>query len=168
MSVEATTRRLENVLQKTKRKHGTKKISDVFWIGDDLQHKVLYNKTKGNCCFNHQIGLPKSKISPFNEMPIFAYEKEIIDNIENHKDYALNKARGIGATELILRWILFKAIHNQVPNRKFLIITGIRLELARDHIRRLMELCERISFVVTGTASQDAIQIGRSQIIAIL
>lgn len=116
--------------------------------------------------FNQMIGLPKSKIPPFEELPLFPYELQIIANLNAHKNYALVKARGIGATELILRWILHKAILNQVPGRKFLIITGNRLDLAQDHIKRMIVLCQKIPHIITGSVSQDSIQIGKSEIIA--
>jgi len=142
------------------------KPSGVFWIRDNNLHAKERLGTNNNCCFNHQIGLPVSKIAPYKELPIFGYELDIIENIKRYKDYALNKARGIGATELILRWILFKAVHNKVPNRKFLIITGIRLELAKVHMRRLKELCARIPGVLSGNASEEILEVNKSQIIA--
>lgn len=116
--------------------------------------------------FNESIGLPISKIPPFKELPIFDYELNIISNIEKYKDYALNKARGIGATEIILRWILFRAIQNNIPGRKFLIVTGIRLGLARDHIKRMINLCYNIPGVIK-QSSQYNIIINNSEIIAI-
>jgi hypothetical protein len=116
--------------------------------------------------FNELIGLPTSKIPPFEKFPIFDYEFELISNIEHYKDYALNKARGIGATEIILRWILFQAIHNKIPRRKYLIVTGIRLGLAKDHIRRVQEMCINIPEVVR-ESSQYHITINQSEIIAI-
>lgn len=116
--------------------------------------------------FNLFIGLPKSKIPPFKEFPIFGYEFDIISNIKKYKDYALNKARGIGATEIILRWILFQAIHNKIPGRKFLIVTGIRLGLAKDHIKRIIQLCEKIPEAIN-QSSQYSITINQSEILAI-
>jgi hypothetical protein len=116
--------------------------------------------------FNNLIGLPTSKIPPFQEFPIFDYELEIISNIENYKDYALNKARGIGATEIILRWILFQAITNKIPRRKFLIVTGIRLSLAKDHIKRINEMCINLPGMIKDS-SQYHITINNSEIIAI-
>src|SRR5947209_9447529 len=139
-------------------------ISDKFWISDKEFHAKEFERTKGNCCFNHQIGLPKIKREPYNELPILDYEMQIICNIEHNKYYALNKARGIGATEVILRLILFKALHNDIPSRKFLIIPGTRAELAREYIRRIGTLCNRISYRKSKT--QDKILIGKSEIIA--
>jgi hypothetical protein len=139
-------------------------ISTVFWIADAQTHEKKFKTTSGNCCFNHQIGLPRIKIEPFCEMGLADYEIDIINLVEKFKLYALNKARGIGATELFLRWILFKAIHNTIEGRKFLIITGISGELAKNYIQRMTELCRNIPYVISKT--QDRIVVGKSQIIA--
>lgn len=158
------------MFQKLKKELGTQNIdnvevSDVFWIRDKEKHQKELQKTNGNCCFNHQIDLPISKIPPCKEMPIFGYEMDIIENIERYKDYILNKARGIGATEIILRWILFCTIHNQIPSRKFLIITGIRGDLANEYITRISNLCKNIPYVRSKT--QNKILINNSEIIAL-
>src|SRR5437660_8611383 len=135
-----------NLKKELKNKTSDKKripISSVFWIKDETMHQREFEKTGGNCCYNHQIGLPINKITQ-QPMPLFDYELDIIENIENHKDYALVKARGIGATELILRWILFRAIINTIPGRKFLIITGLKMELAQDYMKRIANLCKNL------------------------
>jgi len=167
MSAETTTKKLEQVLAQIEKKNvkALRNMSTTFWINNSEQHASSSTKSKGNCCFNHQMGLPTSKIPPCKELPIFGYEVDIIEKIERYKDYALNKARGIGATELILRWMLFKAVHNKIPDRKFLIITGIRHELAQDYIRRLLGMCTKIREVV-GRVSQNAIQVNMTEITA--
>jgi len=168
MTISATNKKLEQLTKQIK-KNRVKLllfISTVFWINDPEQHALAFAKSNGNCCFNHQIGLPISKIAPFKALPIFGYEIDIIESIEMHKDYVLNKARGIGATELILRRILFKAIHNEIPNRKFLIITGISHDLAKVHMKRLIELCNKIPGVIVGKPSPLSIKINKSEIIA--
>jgi hypothetical protein len=49
-----------------------------FWIWDQQQHIMEDIKTKGNCCFNHIIGLPlKDKV----EKPLFDYEKLLYDSL---------------------------------------------------------------------------------------
>ncbi len=145
-------------------KENTIAISRDFWIDDKVLHKQEFKRTNGNCCFNHQIGLPKLKTPPYCEMDLFDYELDIIRKIEQKKYYALNKARGIGATELILRWILFQAILNDIPSRKFLIIPGTRGELAREHIKRTLDLCKKIASIKR--KSHDRIFINKSEIIA--
>jgi hypothetical protein len=43
-----------------------------FWIFDQQQHKQEDIRTKGDCCFNHIIGLPRKDGV---EKPIFDYEE---------------------------------------------------------------------------------------------
>jgi len=140
-------------------------IPEIFWIEDKDLHREEFTKKNGNCCFNHRIGLPLGKIWPFKKMPILGYEMDIVHNIEEHKNYLLVKARGIGATELILRLILYWAVRNEIDNRKFLIITGIRKDLAQEYIRRILYLCKKIPNVKS--RSQNRIVINRSEIIAL-
>jgi hypothetical protein len=49
-----------------------------FWIWDKQQHKQQDIKTKGDCCFNYIIGLPKKNNI---EEPIFDYEKLLYDSL---------------------------------------------------------------------------------------
>ena len=46
-----------------------------FWYWDPKQHKSEDIRTKGDCCFNHIIGLPRKDGI---EKSIFDYEKLII------------------------------------------------------------------------------------------
>jgi hypothetical protein len=49
-----------------------------FWIWDQQQHRQEDFKTKGDCCFNHIIGLPtKDNL----EKPMFEYEKLLYDSL---------------------------------------------------------------------------------------
>ena len=86
-----------------------------FWIWDKKQHKQEDIKTKGDCCFNHIIGLPtKDGI----EKPIFDYEKFLYDSLlipefyndskNNFKDKHLwvKKATGLGVSGLFLRFMV--------------------------------------------------------------
>jgi hypothetical protein len=71
-----------------------------FWISDKQKHDLEFLITNGQCCFNHIIGLP---VKNGKEYPIFDYELDVVDKIENHRNIWIKKASGIGATELILR-----------------------------------------------------------------
>lgn len=145
-------------------------IPALWWCKND---KTMA-KYRPHCCFNHLIGLPTLKIKneetgetlAGQEMPIFPYEDEIIYNIQKHKFYALNKARGIGASEIILRWILFKAITNTVKDRKFIIVPGTRKELAKDLLRRLKNMLQNIDYVSKGQPSDYVVRINKSFVIA--
>jgi hypothetical protein len=49
-----------------------------FWIWDQQQHKQEDIKTKGDCCFNHIIGLPTKE---GKEKPLFDYQKLLYDSL---------------------------------------------------------------------------------------
>src|SRR5215211_2805354 len=71
-----------------------------YWEIDPTAHETAYVNTGGKCCFNHQIGLPfKNGV----RHPIYSWQKEIYDALTHHKLIAILKARGIGASEYLLR-----------------------------------------------------------------
>jgi hypothetical protein len=119
-----------------------------FWIEDKEEHKQIHKQTKGNCCFQHIIGMPRKNNV---EMPLFDYEIELFNLLDRHKFLLLLKATGIGATEFFLRYIAWRATtNNDFENSQVCIITGPRLQLACDLIRRL-----KIMFETNGIFSQD-------------
>jgi hypothetical protein len=83
-----------------------------FWIWDQSKHKEEDIKTKGDCCFNHIVGLPKKDNQ---EKPMFEYERLLYDSLlipdfyncskHNFKEKHLwvKKATGLGVTEFMLR-----------------------------------------------------------------
>jgi hypothetical protein len=86
-----------------------------FWIWDIQEHKQEDIKTKGDCCFNHIIGLPTKENK---EKPLYDYEKIIFDSLSSsiiisnnvtgttstgvnyNKHLWIKKATGSGITEL--------------------------------------------------------------------
>jgi hypothetical protein len=120
-----------------------------FWIwggGEDKQaHRLAYQDTKGKCCFNHMIGLP---VKNNQTHPIYPWQQEIFDalwdskrNVPNYKMLALLKSRGIGASELLLRycsWLCLK--DNQMQGKNIAIITGIRENLSLELLNRFRNL----------------------------
>ena len=79
-----------------------------FWISDRDEHKQRDIANSGNCCFNHVIGLPKKDGI---EKPIFDYEMQLVECLDNNKSVFIKKARGLGITEILLRymsWILHR------------------------------------------------------------
>jgi hypothetical protein len=99
-----------------------------------------YGKLKPSseyCCFNHIIGLPISSNSS-SPSPIWQWQYDyIIKNLVEHKYNWVLKATGIGLSEIVLRWILYKSLVNDkwvggiVP-----IFTGVNYDLARRLIDR--------------------------------
>ena len=107
--------------------------------------------TKGYCCFNHVIGLPKKEAV---EKPIFDYEKLLFDclldnNYSNnlnhtfkHKHLWVKKATGLGVTEFFLRlmaWLCL--INNDYRNSQMCIVTGPNINIAIKLIRSLFVKC---------------------------
>ena len=122
-----------------------------FWIWDQRQHKLQDMTTKGYCCFNHVIGLPKKEAV---EKPIFDYEKLLFDclldnNYSNnlnhtfkHKHLWMKKATGLGVTEFFLRlmaWLCL--INNDYRNSQMCIVTGPNIDIAIKLIRSLFVKC---------------------------
>jgi hypothetical protein len=120
-----------------------------FWIWDIIEHKQQYALTKGNCCFNHIIGLAqKSGIS----MPLFDYEKLLYDALiidtdnvyldtKKQKHLWLLKTTGIGATEFFIRLMAWLCLRNDdMQNCNMCVVTGPRIELSREIVNRIKGL----------------------------
>jgi hypothetical protein len=116
-----------------------KNLLDIF------RNKPFYFETEDHngidCCFNHTIGLP---LKNNKEYPLFDYEKTIFDAIEQNQHVWIKKSRGIGATELILRYLAWKALSSNVLNNKSIfLVSGTREEFANSIKVRLERLFER-------------------------
>ena len=123
-----------------------------FWVWDPKQHKREDIKTKGDCCFNHIIGLP-SKDGV--EKSIFDYEKLLYDSLLipefynhskhnfKHKHLWVKKATGLGVTEFMLRlmaWLCLR--NNDYRNSQMCIVTGPNQDIAIKLIKRMKGLFE--------------------------
>jgi hypothetical protein len=123
-----------------------------FWIWDPRQHKQEDIKTKGDCCFNHIIGLPRKDGI---QKSIFDYEKLLYDSLLipefynhskhnfKHKHVWVKKATGLGVTEFMLRlmaWLCLK--DDSYRNSQMCIVTGPNQELAIKLIKRMKALFE--------------------------
>lgn len=106
-----------------------------FWIWDNEQHRTKLKATNGDCCFNHIMGLPEKDDK---QLPLFDYEKTVMDAIEEGKHIWIKKATGLGISELILRWMAYKAITDPaMRNSQMAIVTGPRIDLAVSIMQRL-------------------------------
>ena len=106
-------------------------IPTKFWCND------FSNVNGSTCCFNHYVNLPiKNHIS----YPIFKYETEMLQTLEDKTRIWVKKATGIGLTEIILRWLAFKALTEDWNNSQVVIVTGPRIELAITIINRMKKL----------------------------
>jgi hypothetical protein len=105
--------KLESLMQKLRGKE--------FWYWDQVKHRERDRTQKGDCCFNHIIGLPKKN---GEDKPMFDYEwhlcrallEEGYLNSTSHnmlqypfkqKHLWVKKATGLGVTEFMLRFMVW-------------------------------------------------------------
>jgi hypothetical protein len=60
-----------------------------FWISDINEHKQHDIANNGNCCFNHVLGLPCK--AGLEEKPIFDYEMQLVNALDNNKSVFVKK-----------------------------------------------------------------------------
>jgi hypothetical protein len=126
-------------IQKQYSKDTLQKLVEIrgkpFWIEDPIKHEELWHKSAYKCCFNHIIGLPWKDNKPHI---IYDYEIEIIKYLGKYKHIWLKKARGLGVTELLLRYMGWLALStNTYRHKRFVIVTGPKVKIAWDLIARL-------------------------------
>jgi len=128
-----------------------------FWIWDKSEHMHQHSLTKGNCCFNHIIGLPqKDGIA----MPMFDYEKIIFDSliVDNQKLLWIKKATGLGITELFLRIIIWLATKDDAfANKQVVIVTGPNWQIAIALIKRIKAIF--LKHLITFTNKETVLDI---------
>jgi hypothetical protein len=125
-----------------------------FWIWNIQEHKLEDIRTKGECCFNHIIGLPTKDGL---EKPIFDYQSLLYEALlspdfcnplnHNFKDKHLwiKKATGLGVTEYFLRFMAWLCLRNNddYRNSQMCIVTGPNIDIAIKLIKRMKSLFER-------------------------
>src|SRR5580765_8785063 len=88
--------------------------------------------------FNDVIGLPKKEGRP---LPIFDYEKDIVQKLLDHRNLWILKATGLGITELILRVMAWLCLSfNTYKGQRIDIVTGPRIQQAIELIDRIKNL----------------------------
>jgi late competence protein required for DNA uptake (superfamily II DNA/RNA helicase) len=79
------------------------------------------------------------------DKPVFDYEMQLVNALDNIKSVFVKKARGLGITE-ILRYMSWLAVFDSTyHNCRFHIVTGPRINLAEeltDRIRLLFQNCK--------------------------
>jgi hypothetical protein len=101
-------KRINSSNQKLQTQYFDKLRNKPFWIWNIEEHKLEDIRTKGECCFNHIIGLPTKDGL---EKPIFDYQELLYEallspdycNSLNHdfkdKHLWIKKATGLGVTD---------------------------------------------------------------------
>ena len=116
-------------------------VPEIFWCKDSLS-------TVDHCCFWHYIFYPNG--GPERDgiyHPCYDYENQILDTMQMElpdaqrtnpcKQFCVYKATGLGLTEFILLWILWKCFTDPYfQDKEAMVITGPNVDLAQDLIRR--------------------------------
>lgn len=84
--------------------------------------------------FNHWLGLP---VKDGREHPIYPYEVDYYSAVRKHRLVVVNKATGIGITEITLRMMLHASLGWGLKNKRFCIVTGTNILLAKELLNRL-------------------------------
>jgi hypothetical protein len=135
----------------------------LFWINDPIKHKSRDRVTKGACCFNHIVGLPKKD---GKRKPMFDYETMLYRSLLQpgylnsgtgsgpgnmlhtfkEKHLWVKKATGLGVTEFMLRFMAWLCLRNDdYRNSQMEIVTGPNQELAIKLIKRMKALFEPLN-----------------------
>jgi terminase large subunit-like protein len=112
-----------------------------FWIWNIEAHKQEDTRTKGDCCFNHMIGLPQKDGI---DKPLYDYERIIFDSLVTQigsKHLWIKKATGLGVSEFMLRFMAWLCLKdNALAGSQMCIVTGPRIEFAIALIDRMKKL----------------------------
>jgi hypothetical protein len=116
-----------------------------FWIDDPIKHEQAFDIAAGNCCFNHIVGLPTKK---WKKYPLFDYEHNLIKVLQTHKRILILKARGLGLTEFMLRYMAWLCLYdNKYKGADMPIIVGPNLKLAYKLIGRMKRIFDNRIYV---------------------
>ena len=117
-----------------------------FWIWDQSEHKRQDLETKGNCCFNHLLGLPRNNNDVSKQNPLFDYQQTIFESLQNHRHLWILKSTGLGISEFFLRYMAWLCLRNDdYQNSQMVIVTGPNIDLAIKLIRRMKRLFEPLN-----------------------
>src|SRR6476646_1063114 len=111
-----------------------------FWYEDPIKHEIEWKRQGGKCCFNHIIGEPQKD---GKRKPIFDYEWEIYKYLRVYKNVWIKKARGLGITEFMLRYIVWLCVYdNRYKGKRAHIVTGPRIDISQEEVKRIRGLLE--------------------------
>lgn len=96
----------------------------------DYKDSLDILKDKSFLQFNEIIGLPQKNSV---EHPIYDYELDVINKIENNRNIWIKKASGIGCTTLLLRYLVWKILVNDdLEYKNIFIVSGTHVRHAND------------------------------------
>lgn len=93
-----------------------------FWIWEPCLHRNQYTTEDGYCCFNHMLSLPRKDGVSY---PLFKFQQIIFDSLEQNQNVWIKKARGLGLTTFILRYLTWKILFSsELDHKSIYVISG--------------------------------------------
>jgi len=116
-------------------------LGKPFWIWDEQEHNVRFKETNGRCCAVDILGRPQKDGKDF---PMFCYQHQIYDAIEQHQNIWILKSRGIGLTTFMIYYLTWKILSSsELDHQNIFLISGTR-EAHSNYIKeRMAKLFER-------------------------
>lgn len=117
-----------------------------FWCFNSLSKDM-------GCCFWHFIFYPNG--GPERDdiyHPCYEYEHKMLESLEKNRCLAVFKATGLGITEFVLLWALWKCYTDSFfLDKDIIIVTGPNVDLAKGLIRRCKRfISARLDYVDNG------------------
>jgi hypothetical protein len=95
---------------------------------------------RGNCCFNHLVGLPVDA-KTYERRPLFPYQLKVYEAWEHFKHIWIKKATGLGISEFFIRLMLWLCVRDdEYIGAKMCIVTGPNLDIAKTLMRRMRDI----------------------------
>jgi len=111
-------------------------LDTSFWIWDSYLHRVQYEKTNGCCCFNHLLSLPSKDGIQY---PLFGFQANIFDIVEQNQNVWIKKARGIGLTTFILRYLAWKILSSSELDYKSIYLVSGSPDKSNEKVDRMLK-----------------------------
>jgi hypothetical protein len=116
-------------------------LDKPFWMWDHDIHETEYIKTNGHCCFNHLISLPTKDDRQY---PLFQFQALIFETVEQNQNIWIKKARGIGVTTFMIRYLAWKILSSsELDDKSIIIVSGTGEELKENINIKLQQLFEK-------------------------
>jgi len=128
-------------LRKERQKELEQLYQSQFPTSNEEQRLINDCKGKTFLEFNNVIGLPRKNDK---EYPIFDYEIDILKSFRNNQHTWIKKARGLGVTTLVIRFLAWECLStNRLQNKSIFIVSGTREEFANLLKEKLAALFHR-------------------------
>ena len=112
-----------------------------FWIWDASIHRNQLAYEDGYCCYNHVLSLPSKGGTLY---PMFRFQKTIYDTLEQNQHVWIKKARGLGLSTFILRYLTWKILFSsELDYKSIYIISGNEKKSDDNTVLILKKLFEK-------------------------